>query len=67
MITMVSASDFTKGKIPFSGETISTNNFVKYVSGTIMILSAVKIGAFALNKGQNQIGVSQDETQVNLV
>lgn len=64
---MVSASDFTKGKVPFSGESIGTNNFVKYVSGTVMILGAVKIGAFLLNKGQNQVGVSQDDTQVNLV
>ena len=64
---MVSASDFTKGKVPFSGDTISSNNFIKYISGTVMILGAVKIGAFGLNKLQNQIGVSQDDTQVNLV
>ena len=64
---MVSASDFTKGKVPFSGDSISPSNFVKYVSGTVMILGAVKIGAFVLNKGQNQIGVSQDDTKVRLV
>lgn len=64
---MVSASDFTSGKVPFSGDSIGPDNIIKYVSGTVMILGAVKAGAFLLNKGQNQLGVSQDDTKVRLV
>lgn len=64
---MVSASDFTSGKVPFSGDNINPGNWVNYAVGTVMILGAVKAGAFVLNKVQNQIGISQDDTQVRLV